>query len=305
MKVRSVGIFEYADRMSDKKQAKLPGILKLETATNEALLVRLLLGQLDLKKCSGKLVNQRVNYMKLPLATVTRNDALRDIGIVFSNGSNGIDVVRNAIEVDGYFKRNRKNHSVHEKVLFELSCYLANKDTSPTTAFAHLYRCLEYMAYSFPMLYAAKSKNYKGTFSDLKKFFSGDSDGELKFFKKFLNTLFEDEKSTLKYEFEIVVRLSAPVGSLERDFKSIYRKFPYSFENSIIRIKFEDLLDFFITTRNRFFHMLVGQGQDNFESIDYDICEYFSSINPCIINWLSVIIQKICAFGFYSSLSDS
>lgn len=303
MKTRDIGIYEYQERFSDTKQDKLPLSMQLPTASNEALLLRLLLGQIYLKKDTGRhLIKSRTNYMLLPY-TQTKSVTYKAINDVFSNSDSPIDVIENKEIIDNYFNQNRKNHSIHEKVLFEISNYFSNQPQSPITAFTHLYRCLEFMAYSFPMIYAAKSRNYKGTFSDLKKFFSGDAVGELGFFHKFLNTLFEDETTTLEYEFEISLEMSHPLTFLERDCKSIYRKFPYEIESGILHLKFRDMLAFFVTTRNRFFHMLVGQGQENFASIEYDISEYFNSVNPYVLNWLSIIIQKITIYGFYSSLT--
>lgn len=304
MKTRNIGIYEYQERFSDLKQDKLPLSMQLPTATNEALLLRILLGQINFKKNSGGLIKPRTNYLRLPYVP-TNSITYNAISDVFSSSDNQIDIIENKRAIDNYFTQNRRNHGVHEKVLFEISNYFINQQQSPITAFAHLYRCLEYMAYSFPMLYAAKSRDYKGTFLDLKKFFSGDSFGELRFFQKFLQVLFDDEETTLKYKFEINLSLSNPLDNLKRECDVIYTRVPYVIENGIFQIKFENVLDFFITTRNRFFHMLVGQGQENFSSIDYDIGEYFNSINPCVLNWLSIIIQKISVYGFYSSLTTS
>ncbi|MEL7649298.1 MAG: hypothetical protein AAGU76_14470 [Sedimentibacter sp.] len=305
MKTRNIGIYEYQERFSDLKQDKLPSSMQLPTATNEALLLRILLGQINLKKnATSGLIRPRTNYLRLPYVP-TGSTTYSAIGDIFSSIDNKVNIIDENNDIDNYFTQNRRNHDVHEKVLFEISSYFVNQQQAPITAFAHLYRCLEYMSYSFPMLYAAKSKNYKGTFTDLKKFFSGDTAGELKFFHKFLQVLFEDEETTLKYEFGINLLLSNPLDCFERECRAIYKSFPYAIENGILQIKFENMLEFFITTRNRFFHMLVGQGQENFSSIDYDIGEYFKSINPYVLNWLSIIIQKISVYGFYSSLIGS
>lgn len=304
MKTRNIGIYEYQERFSDSRQDKLPSSMQLPTASNEALLLRILLGQIHFKKNSGALIKPKTNYLLLPYAS-TGSITYNAISDIFSNSDNQIDITESKTAIDQYFNQNRRNHDVHEKVLFEISNYFANQQQSPITAFAHLYRSLEYIAYSFPMLYAAKSKNYKGSFQDLKKFFSGDTAGELKFFHKFLKVLFDDEATTLSYKFETNLSLSNSLDNLKRDCASVYSRVPYVIENGILEVKFDNVLDFFITTRNRFFHMLIGQGQENFSSNDYDIGEYFHSINPCMLNWLSIIIQKISVYGFYSSLTGS
>ncbi|MDR1702394.1 MAG: hypothetical protein LBR56_06435, partial [Sporomusaceae bacterium] len=111
--------------------------------------------------------------------------------------------------------------------------------------------------------------------------------------------------TTLNYKFEINLSLSNPLDNLKRDCAKVYTDFPYVIENGILELKFDNVIDFFIITRNRFFHMLIGQDKENFSSIDYDIGEYFHSINPYMLNWLSIIIQKISVYGFYSSLTAS
>ena len=301
MKTRKIGIYEYQERFSDSKQDKLPSSMQLPTATSEAVLLRILLGQINFKKNSGTSIKPRTNYLRLPYESAARI-TYSAIGDIFSNSDSKIDIIKRKDDIDNYFTLNRRNHDVYEKVLFEISNFYTNQQESPITAFAHLYRCLEYMAYSFPMLYAAKSKNYKGSFQDLKKFFTGDNAGELKFFQKFIKVLFEDEATTLSYKFENTLCLSDPLDNLKRDCNLVYMKVPYAIENGILEVLFDNVLDFFITTRNRFFHMLIGQGQENFSSNDYDIGEYFFSINCCMLNWLSTIILKISVYGFYSSL---
>ena len=302
MKTRIIGIYEYIERFSDVKQDKLPLSMQLPTASSEAILLRLMLGQIHLKKNTFHVVKPLTNYMLLPYYK-TKSLSYRDLNNVFSNSDSAIDVIDKKEIMNRYFTLNRKNHYIHEKALYEISSFYISQTQSPIAAFAHLYRCLEFIAYSFPMIYAAKSRDYTGSFADLKKFLSGNATGELGFFKKFLDALFNDETTTLDYKFEMSIEMSTPLYLLENDCRSIYKDLPYEIESGIMHVKFKDMLTFFITTRNHFFHMLVGNGQVNFSSIEYDINEYFESINPHILNWLSIIIQKIMVFGFYSSLS--
>ena len=55
-----------------------------------------------------------------------------------------------------------------------------------TTAFIFLYRILEVISFSFPLIYASKTYDFKHTYGKLKEIFSnnsGNSKGELGFFK--------------------------------------------------------------------------------------------------------------------------
>jgi len=303
---KSIGIFEYVDPLSDIKLAKLPDFLRLPGLSNEALVIRLLLGHIDVVAMTGKSKKREFNYSLLPFQSapkLTATEIINSINCYFSTEANAFVLEDHKDALLNYLKSNRRNSEMYRTVLFELSSCFYCFDISPSAAFAHLYRCLEFLSYSFPLVYAAKSKDYKGSFSDLKKFLSGDSSGELKFFKKFLAACFERETGILNYKFEIDIPLSTPFDLLKRDLSGIYKnEFLYEFDTNMLRIKFADMLGLFITTRNRYFHMLVGQGQDNFQSDDYDIEEYFKCINFHILNWLAMIIQKISVFGFYSSL---
>ena len=94
-------------------------------------------------------------------------------------------------------------------MLSELTSAIVWLNSSPIESFVHIYRTLEFMSYSFPMIYASKSMDYRGSYEHLKKFMNGDSDGELKFFKTFLKELFKNnillENKKLKNETKEIV----------------------------------------------------------------------------------------------------
>jgi hypothetical protein len=255
-----------------------------------------------IKKGNDITIQTGKNFLVLPFQDSSAL-TIKSINAIFNTDSSGIDIIKNKKHIDGYFDSNRKNNGVYESVLFEISSFYIAEKSSAIDAFTHLYRCLEYIAYSFPMVYAAKAKDYKGTFKDLKSFFAGDSStGELKFLKTFIETLFCDEETILKFEFDIALAMNYDFESFVKDFKKIYSGIEslYSIDNNTLSIQFKHFLDFFIITRNRYFHFLAGQGMDNFSSIKYDINEFFASINSFILNWISVIIHKISVYGFYS-----
>jgi hypothetical protein len=53
----------------------------------------------------------------------------------------------------------------------------------------------------------------------------------------------------------------------------------------------------FITIRNRYFHMLVGQGQHNFYNTGYDINKLFEALNPAFLSWLIMVFTTIEQHG--------
>jgi hypothetical protein len=299
------GIFEYVDPLAILQEEELPGFLRLPFATSETVLLRLLLGHLYFSTETGRVFNLRRNFFFLPytykkapkLTYISIRDSISDL---LSDGVSVFNFDRDKESLKKYLELNRKNSEIYKFVLFELSSFLYYSK-SATSAFVHLYRCLEYLSYSFPLIYAAKSRSYKGSFKDLKNFLSGDSTGELKFFKRFVDVLFEGE-AIKEYVFEMNISIGYSLSSLKSDMEKVYQKFPYSFEDSVLGIEFKHMLDFLITTRNRYFHMLIGEGQNNFASVEYDISDYFKCINFHLFNWVAMIIQKITVFGFYSSL---
>lgn len=306
MEMRRIGIFEYEDPLSEVNQNRLPEFIRLTNATNELILLRLLSGHLNVNMEHGSNFCDRKNYFFLPIQgapRLTSKSIIESINALLSSEGNSFLLTENKEQLRQYLNINRRNNSIYELVLFEVSSFLCCQKSSPTAAFVHLYRCLEYLSYSFPMVYAAKSKNYKGSFTDLKKFMTGDTSGELMFFRKFLNTLFQDERETiLEFPFEMNITMNYPIQPLKQELAVIYNDFLYDFENDMLKVPFKNMLTLFKNTRNRYFHLLIGQGQANFSSNNYDIDEYFACINPSLLNWLSMIILKISVFGFYSSL---
>ena len=104
--------------------------------------------------------------------------------------------------IDKYIRHNRRNHFVHEEVLSELTGAIVWMETSPIESFVHIYRALEFISYSFPLIYASKSMDYRGSYEKLKKYMSGERAGELNFFKLFLKELFKNS-ILFDYEFDI------------------------------------------------------------------------------------------------------
>lgn len=306
METRTVGVFNFVDPLSEDTLNKLPDYIRLPSASYETILLRLLLGHLQFLCQNGKMFKLRKNYLFLPCqkAPILTYKSIHDsINTLFSSMGSNFNLTEDSKQLQHYLVINRKNASLYEHVLFEISSFLCCQVVSPIAAFTHIYRCLEYLSYSFPLVYAAKSRDYQGSFNDLKKFLSGDVSGELKFFQKFLFTLFNDEPNTLDYIFEMEISISYPFEAIKQDIEGIYHDFPYDLDGNLLRIKFKDMVSLFIVTRNRYFHMLVGQGQKNFSSTEYDIDEFFGCINPFLLNWISMVIQKITTYGFYSSLS--
>lgn len=289
---------------------EIPDGLKLGSCSMEAIILRLLLGKVTIQRANGsRRVPQNKNF------TVLSYQYVRRLNYHTFNTALGVDDLKEeeAKRVcDKYFLHNRRNSYVHERILNEISWYFIQEKFSPMEAFVHLYRCFEFISYSFPMVYAATSQNYKGTYDNLKKFMEGNGAGELKFFRNFLESLFKSEPLVLEYIFDIEIR-SPDLLEIREEMNRILTqgKIRYDLDEDsqlkadIFKIAFKDMGSLLSLLRNRYFHLLNGSEQLNFESLRYDINDLFRAFNPYILNWIGVIFSRIVQSGYDLAVSYS
>lgn len=296
----TLGIFEYFDDLSPQQYSVLPESLHLNTASTEAVLLRLFLGKLALKDdlYPSKIIKQKYNYTILPYQS-NKKITKKTLSNIFNTD---VSVGDGLHICNRYFLRNRRNIFVHERLLNEISYYFFEDKVSPISAFVHLYRCLEFMSYSFPMIYASSTRDYKGSFEALKKFLNSNNIGELGFFRNFIAELFKDEDTILTFPFEMNIT-SPRIDDLKNECNAVLRhECAYDFEGSVMFITFSNMISLFTGLRNRYFHMLIGQSRNNFNCVDFDISDLFRSLNPFFLNWIAIIFSKIVQLGFKSSL---
>lgn len=292
----TIGSFEYLDNLSQSQKQKLPQSLQLAAPSVEAVLIRLLIGNIKINQISkNNLYNQNKNYTKLPYST-ERNLTYLSLNAAFEI----MDICEeDTIKIINlHFLKNRCNTELYKQLLNEVSFYFIHKD-SPITAFVHLYRALEMISYSFPLIYTANALDYTGSYKDLQNFFKGEKTGELGFMKRFILEL---------YKGNPILDTMLDISLLTDNYDEIIRELTLSFSgqaeftnyNEVIRVKFKDFVGFFITIRNRYFHFLIGQGQKNILSLNYDAEDLFRAVNPVALNWLAIIITKITQVGFNS-----
>lgn len=289
------GIYIYEDSLNNIKNDNLPSQLVIsERTSNEAILIRLLCGTLKIKYFIEEdqiEIKQNNNYS---VPGIIKNSTFKNKIIKnFFSFENYRNLEKKTI--DKYINLNRKNHFVHEELLSELTGAIIWIKNSPIESFVHIYRSLEFISYSFPLIYASKSMDYRGSYEKLKKFMSGDSDGELKFFKIFLNELFRDN-ILLDYEFDIPF-IGNNINFIKEELQKIITKNYYAFDGGTMKIRFVNMVDLLITLRNRYFHMLAGKGTDNFYDIRYDKREIFYVVNPVFINWITMIYKEIVDYS--------
>ena len=260
----------------------------------EALLIRLLCGTLKVKfPICGEYseIIQLTNY-SIPGRIVNRIFKKKIVKDFFS-----LDHYRHSEQraINEYIRINRRNNFVHRQLLSELTNAIITMDNSPIESFVHIYRALEFMSYSFPLIYASKSMDYRGSYKHLKDFMGGESERELKFFKRFLQVLFKDNY-IYEYEFDAFF-MNGTEQLIANEFQRVIKANYYSFDGNTMHIKFANVVDLVITIRNHFFHMLIGKGGDNFYDTSYDKRDIFEALNPMFINWLTIIYREIASYS--------
>ncbi|MBT9448605.1 hypothetical protein ICN84_00775 [Akkermansia glycaniphila] len=242
----------------------------------------------------------RINYCQFP-CEMRDNIERQFLCDVFGDDSENLTLA----ELNQYFKNsqytNRKFFHVIEEEL--IRCLIADLQQHYLVAFIHLYRLMEAVSYSYPLLYTSHSKDYQGTYTLLQKYFKNDGAGELKFFSNFIkstyhtnefyNTLIEIdfnliENETLRtYYFQFFKGLAADISSDSH--------FVIDDDSLIVKISFLNFFELLITLRNRYFHLAQGaESKKNHSSIMIpDPNLWFSLYMPGGIYWISTMLLKL------------
>lgn len=290
MRIHEGKIFSYQEVLDDELLKDLPNALLLNDPVFEGIIIRLLLGTIDIRhNYTDDIIHQRINYSSL---------GKPEVNLV------NLDCITKEIPLDDpelfnrYINSNRRNNMIFENLLSEYSNYFYQRSKgSHISAFVHLYRSIEFISYTFPLVYASKSKDYSGTYNHLKSFFVNDK-GELNFFKTFLNTVIEPDILQLRY----TIRIISPEGLEEENYKLIKKicsliGSDFTDDGNTISIPYRDFLSFTIELRNRFFHMLTGKDTNNIKTTAVCMDYIFSSVNEEIANWIAYIYFEILKYG--------
>jgi hypothetical protein len=260
------------------------------STSNEALFIRLLCGSLT---CTNLITtdsfDQFENYLSLGRIT---------------NGNVIPRTIKNSLEPD--IKLNKVcafltdtkalNDDFFQHLLIEISsCFYKKQKGQHTLAFLHLYRTLEYISYSFPLIYSSHSRNYYGTFNSLKNYFDA-SKSELLFFNSFVEKIFDGLGylgTNVTFNFNsLIPQVNSNHYKILKSYIATSKIISDS-RNISITTTYDQLLDLAVKIRNRYFHFAVG-GQRNIKGTDIlesDI--FFSIINDELLNWIAIIYFEI------------
>lgn len=256
---------------------------------------RLISGTVNIKdNYQDKIYKIRDNNIKFPTETNTilKYDTLRE----------QFDESVTLEDLNYFFLKARLNRKFYKSIEVELiKCLIAYKNDKYLESFIYLYRIIEGVSYSLPLIFVSKKDDYNKTYHDLQSYFGKDKDGELLFFKRFVSETFKDEdfyKSNITIDLNLVDIEELRPKYYELYLKKVNERFVLDkSENSFIKIKFIGYYDLLIELRNRFFHNLKGSWQENFDSTELMFPDqFFKPITLHGINWLSIILFEIIKF---------
>ncbi|TGE29237.1 hypothetical protein [Hymenobacter metallicola] len=285
--------FTYVDRLNDEILSSYPDSLRFDAKPSyESLLFRLILGQVYVNHENSDIsFEQKINYSKLSEEFTSTNQ--EDPVIDWIDNEFGL------LDLHRYFLVNRMNENMYKELIVEFTWFFLNKSKeNHVAAFLNLYRALEYISYSFPLSFFSKSNRYYASYDTFKGFFTDKDQGQLKFFQEFLKAYFE--KSTLA----MFTKLDTYAGSSLFDknkykiIKSLCSEFPFRDNGSVISIAYENMFDFMINLRNRYFHFQSDR-VGNISNYNFDGELFFAGLNDKFVNWISAVYLEILTHGVY------
>lgn len=282
--------YSFTELIQNRFQNSLVPSLVLNAGTRkESFLIRLLTGTVSItNNYTNEIFVQKTNYSKLgkEIKKIISTKPIRE------SLTNPLMLS----DLDFYIRTSDHSNDVYYELLIDEICsyFFATVKDNHTTSFLHLYRIIEYISYSFPLIYSSYSRDYFGTFNRLKSYFE-TAKSELSFFEKFQEKIIDSSllESELEIDFTTVDPILAskyyPLLKNILDPSNLKTDIP----NSKISFEYQFILKLVITLRNRYFHFAIG-GQRNIRSneiIQSDI--FFKLVNDEILNWITIIYFEI------------
>jgi len=285
-------LFKLKEAIPRNYRSAIPREFRINPNTySDILFIRLLSASADLfNQKTNVLVKTKKNFSSFPYQIVTRKS------------SKQIKSFLNPYKIDDYIKYSQKysarNRIFFDNLLQELAFFLyySNKDQHQA-AFVNLYRILEYISYSFPLIHSLKCHNFYGSFNSLRSYFNNEKTSELKFFEKFIENLFDGTTFldiTTRFDFSCSDMVIA-----ENCFKILYNLLGNNIwitvdqNNMLLELENKKLISLFINLRNRYFHFAIG-GQRNIQNTDLkDPDFFFERVNDQFLNWIGFIYSTI------------
>ncbi|UOQ78675.1 hypothetical protein MUN84_09145 [Hymenobacter sp. 5516J-16] len=295
--------FSFEESIRSERPSKY-NFLNLNQSNEELILLRLMLGTIKVKNnLNGLTIRQNTNYCSQDFS---QWQSLSRKSIINFLSAEGIDLD----SMHDYYSKSITfgNKKFYKSILLELSNYIYQKQKdSHATAFLHLYRIIELISYSFPLVYSSRATSYEKTFNNLKDYFH-KVDSELNFFKQFVNGhLFKDNAALL--DISLNIPITAPNQDLQEQYFKAIKKLCDNNSKSIpisgstnyseIIITRRGLTSLIYDLRNRYFHLLTGGYNNNFDSNDImEVDLFYKNVNDIICNWIGVIYLEVTKLAY-------
>jgi hypothetical protein len=198
---------------------------------------------------------------------------------------------------------NKVTISDNRKFFQELLCefghyFVKTRRGDHAAAFILLYRILERLAYTAPLIYCRTASDYYKTFDSLRDLITNDKTTELRFLQNFLKSGKLIDASLLSTSFTITFSNRHGRGDFHYDaLKRAFKNFSVEDRSRWqLTVLLEDICKLLIDVRNRFAHFASGSWQENISLVDIeDADEFFGALNPVFCSFLSFFVLHVIA----------
>lgn len=287
--------FELKERFSNQAHIALNPASKFPNCRNNEAwkLMKIISGSVKYKHYkSTNFVTQKKNYLRPDLSNFPSNWHT-GFARYFSDN----------MSYEEIFQAHQTNLNIDRAFYKNINLELLNfvrfqKLGHHTTAFIYLYRMLEHSAYTAPMLFILSEKSFVKSYNEIASWFSGQKKtGELAFFKKFIESVFDDEMIQTNIDFQ----LSAPNDDIRKKHYKIIKQLSdgssYSFnelnEDQSFSIPAKEISSLIITIRNRFFHYTISNSGNIKSEKLMDSDDFFGALNDTMMHWMATLFGQV------------
>ncbi len=288
----SLYLFQFKDSIASNYRNSLPKYFHIsKNTTYDVILLRLLTSTVEIIDTrNNKTIKLETNYTTFPAFRVSRKSGKQIKSII------------TPFKYTDYTKFSNKfygrNIIFYYNLLQELTFYFVYSDNKQNqSAFVNLYRALEYISYSIPLIHASHFSNFLGTFEAFRSYFKDEKTSELKFFEMFVSKLLEGTpylSLTTVFDFSCYDKTIS--SNCYDAFYSLLKPTDWTSANAsrfILEVENKNLLKLFKNTRNKYFHFAIG-GQRNLQITDLkDPDVFFQKVNGQFLNWIGFIFSNV------------
>ena len=299
----SLHLFRFREAIANNYLTALPSYFHVNrNTTYDILIIRLLTSTLDIEvKKNSSVIRLNQNFLEFPRYVVNRKSSrpIKDILSPFTLA----DYVKYSKKFYG------RNVIFYNNLINELTFYFSYSNQGQhQAAFVNLYRTLEFISYSFPLIHASHYGNYTGSFQALREFFVDDKTSELKFFEKFTQSLFQGTNYlNLSTDFDFSSSDVIVSSNCYDIFYSLLPPRDWLLADPItytLSVENSKLINLFKNTRNRYFHFAIGGWQKNIHISDLKNPDFFfQKLNDNFLNWICYIYKEVIRESIDNSLA--